>query len=40
MGQAGRRIIEDRFTAQEMVDRLVGFYDSLLEAKNARSFRA
>jgi glycosyltransferase involved in cell wall biosynthesis len=40
MGQAGRRIIEDRFTAQGMVGRLVGFYDRLLEAKNARSLRA
>jgi glycosyltransferase involved in cell wall biosynthesis len=39
MGEAGRRIIEERFTAQEMVNRLVSFYDSLLKAKNARLSR-
>jgi len=40
MGEVGRKIIEDRFDAQAMANRLVNFYDSLLEAKNTRSSEA
>jgi L-malate glycosyltransferase len=37
MGKFGRKIVEERFGAQAMVDRLVGLYDGLLEAKGLQS---
>jgi glycosyltransferase involved in cell wall biosynthesis len=35
MGETGFKIIEERFTAQAMVDRLVQYYDGILEAKRS-----
>ena len=37
MGESGRNIVEESFAAQAMVDRLVGLYDELLDAKHAPS---
>jgi len=35
MGETGFKIIEGRFTAQAMVDRLIAYYDGILEAKRS-----
>jgi glycosyltransferase involved in cell wall biosynthesis len=33
MGEAGARIVRERFTVEAMIDQLVGIYDDLLEAR-------
>jgi glycosyltransferase involved in cell wall biosynthesis len=33
MGETARRVVEERFSAQQMIDRIVGMYDGLLRAR-------
>ena len=40
MGKVGRRIVEEKFTVQSMVDRMIGYYDRALEETRARSTRS